>query len=415
MDFDSKLACKCAEAFSLSTGLGCLVSTDSGEKLFSCGPSCVSCRLCRAADRDSANCTSTQLFGLHQAERFGGKYIYFCAMGLTCFTSPILGPHGSAAQLTVGPFLMVDEQDYLDYDLAFALRLEQGTIDALRPIVQDIPHVDAAQVTALSELLFMAVGFINNVSECNQLLERDQSTLQQGKISAYIHELKRSGAPAPYPFRTEQNLLRAISRHDATEASRLLNELLGHILFSSGGDLARIRNQIDELLTMMSRTAANAGVKAGVIEGIVSQYRLEQNGKADFDALCMGITNAMHRFHEAIFSDESCRQRDTIHCAIRYIQANYSKKLTLQSIAQELSISQCYLSRQFKKELGVSLTQFINHLRIEKSKQLLVETNLPLAEVAQQCGFEDQSYYTKVFGRLCAMTPLKYRRDQSAR
>ena len=52
-----------------------------------------------------------------ESTRFGGKYVYFCPMGLTCFVSPVLEDEEATAKLTVGPFLMVDRQDYIACDL----------------------------------------------------------------------------------------------------------------------------------------------------------------------------------------------------------------------------------------------------------------------------------------------------------
>lgn len=89
--FDHQLADECARAFSASTGLGCTVSDTSGKILFEHGPGCGSCGLCRAAGLPAENCIRAHHYGMVEAERFGGKYIYFCPFGLTCFVSPIIG------------------------------------------------------------------------------------------------------------------------------------------------------------------------------------------------------------------------------------------------------------------------------------------------------------------------------------
>ena len=66
-----------------------------------------------------------------------------------------------------------------------------------------------------------------------------------------------------------------------------------------------------------------------------------------------------------------------------------------------------------KQEAGVSFTRFLNNVRVEKSKKLLAMTDMRLAEIALNCGFEDQSYYTKVFKSLTGMTPQQYRKDSA--
>ena len=81
------------------------------------GYGCQSCELCAALHSEKTYCVQSQNYGMTEAERFGGKYIYYCPKGLTCFVSPILGEIKSAAKITVGPFLMVEKQDYIDCDL----------------------------------------------------------------------------------------------------------------------------------------------------------------------------------------------------------------------------------------------------------------------------------------------------------
>ena len=119
---DEKLLRECASAFCTAAGIGCTVTDAQGQLLFAQGYGCTQCELCAASAREAGVCMQTQLYGMREAERFGGSYIYSCAMGMNCFVSPILGPNGSQAQITVGPFRMVDEMDYVTYDLQECMR-----------------------------------------------------------------------------------------------------------------------------------------------------------------------------------------------------------------------------------------------------------------------------------------------------
>lgn len=154
-----------------------------------------------------------------EAERFGGKYIYFCPLGLTCFVSPIIGEVKSTAKITVGPFMMVDFQDFIDCELTDNLPLTQEARTELIRLLKEVPQMPPTKVQELSVLLFMAVGFMNNVSAENRLLEAERSDLLQGQISAYISGLKNQDAPPRYPFEKERALLLSIS-HGDRESSR---------------------------------------------------------------------------------------------------------------------------------------------------------------------------------------------------
>ena len=87
---DQKAAIDCITAFAGSTGLGCLLADTKGLELFQTGYNCSVCKICHKAGIDLKRCRQSQNYGLEEAKRFGGKYIYFCPFGLSCFVSPIM-------------------------------------------------------------------------------------------------------------------------------------------------------------------------------------------------------------------------------------------------------------------------------------------------------------------------------------
>ena len=219
-DFNLTLAKECAQAFAGATDLGCIVSDKNGKQLADYGYSCAGCRICRLANQSHAQCVDAQNYSMAEAERFGGKYIYYCPMGLTCFISPIVGDVGSCARITAGPFLMVEKDDYADCELvAFPPEIREKITEELRWV----PVLTTSKVNHLSTLLFMAVGFMNKVSAANRLLETQSADAIQGQISSYILQLKQEVLPPPYPLATEKLFLKSILQSDKAAAQKLLN------------------------------------------------------------------------------------------------------------------------------------------------------------------------------------------------
>jgi two-component system response regulator YesN len=188
--FDAKLAKDCAKAFASSTGIGTIVTLAEGEIISEYGNGCASCKICELAGIDKDKCVQSHTYGMKEAERFGGKYIYFCVMGLTCFVSPIVGAEKSEAKITVGPFLMVDQSDYINYELYSKFKLDSCKIDSIRNELSQLPYIAPEKVSDLSTLLFMSVGFINNVSAANDMLDTQLSFDVQNHIYSYINKLK---------------------------------------------------------------------------------------------------------------------------------------------------------------------------------------------------------------------------------
>ena len=86
-------------------------------------------------------------------------------------------------------------------------------------------------------------------------------------------------------------------------------------------------------------------------------------------------------------------------------------KITLETAAEHVFLSPSYLSRKFKEETGKNFNRYLSEVRTEAAKQLLENSGAELSDIAQSVGFEDQSYFSKVFRRTQGMTPKEYRRS----
>lgn len=412
-NFDVTLVKTCAHSFAVASGVGCTVSNAQGKILFESGYGCNSCRICSAAGRQPDVCVEAHNYGMIEAARFGGKYVYFCPMGLTCFVSPIFGEETIEAKITVGPFLMVEPQDYLRFDGQEQLHLDDEALAQIASELVHVPVMDADRVTELSNLLFMSVGFINNVSDANRMLARQGSATMLGQITAYILQLKHDKSPStPYPLETEEAFLSAVRQSDRDTANRLLNELLGYIFFSTGGNFSKIKTMIYDLLVLLCRCAIRAGADQEKTMEETHRYYLEINQIEDFDRLCQWITRVVNTTMDSIFDFGDVRHAGIIHRSVQYIHAHYAQHLTLESVAQQVYLSPTYFGRIFKESTGESFSAYLTRVRIQRSKELLRYENIRLTDIAQLVGFEDQSYFSRVFKRMEGISPRRYRENQ---
>jgi transcriptional regulator GlxA family with amidase domain len=92
-----------------------------------------------------------------------------------------------------------------------------------------------------------------------------------------------------------------------------------------------------------------------------------------------------------------------------YILAHLAEDISNRVLAQLVGLSDCYFSRAFKQSAGVPPHRFVLQSRVERVKQLLVETGLPLAQIAITAGFTDQSHCTRRFRELVGITPSRFR------
>ncbi|WP_322922458.1 response regulator [Paenibacillus campi] len=98
--------------------------------------------------------------------------------------------------------------------------------------------------------------------------------------------------------------------------------------------------------------------------------------------------------------------------AIQYIKHNYAQNISLQQVAEHVSLSFGYLSNLFKKELQITFVDYLNRYRIERAKELLIGTNMKSYDIAVQVGFSPEyTYFSKVFKKVTGLNPNEYRRQ----
>jgi len=95
--------------------------------------------------------------------------------------------------------------------------------------------------------------------------------------------------------------------------------------------------------------------------------------------------------------------------AVAYIRQHYLEPISLQQVADQAHVSKNYFSILFKKTMGKNFIDYIIDLRILKAKELLGKTDLKIYEVAEQSGFNDVKYFSKLFKKMTGLSPVDYR------
>jgi len=294
---------------------------------------------------------------------------------------------------------------------ALVMPADDLNMEAPMPVVPVAATIapDDGVVTALSNMLYFSVGFISNVWHSAQMLETQHSDAIQASMNEYIYELKGTEQALHYPYATEKQLLNSIVSYDREQAGKALNDLLGYIFFSSGGDLDRIKAGVYELLVLMSRAAVEGGAQPETILPQNYNHLRRLQTFSDIDDLCLWITKTMNRFMNTTFDLRDIKHMDVIHKTVSFVQKHYNQKLSMEQAAANVYLSPSYFSKVFKQDMGISFNAYLNQVRIEKSKELMRKKNYKIIDIAVLVGFDDQSYFTKVFKRITGVSPHHYR------
>jgi len=102
---------------------------------------------------------------------------------------------------------------------------------------------------------------------------------------------------------------------------------------------------------------------------------------------------------------------DIIRDAMKYIGSNYMRSITLGDVAKHVNVSRTYFSQIFKEETSENYIDYLNKIRIQKAKELMKFNRYKSYEVSERVGFQDSSYFSKIFKKIENKTPSEYIRD----
>jgi len=249
------------------------------------------------------------------------------------------------------------------------------------------------------------------VSGSRELQSRNhEKILQQSKINESIQMYKSSGFKErlPYPIEKERKLIDLVRVGDIQSAHEIFNDLLAYLLIYENHSISDIKYRIGELCTLLSRAAIEKGAN---VENVLSMNNRLVNDLME----CQSIEDVGFLFQDnmEIFTDSlfytSAVDSQLIRKVTEYISDHFSEHITLVNLAKQNHISASRLSVLFKSVTGLSFNEYLNFIRVDEAKRLLADTDYPILDVAIACGFNDQSYFTKVFKKRTGLTPKSFR------
>ena len=194
--------------------------------------------------------------------------------------------------------------------------------------------------------------------------------------------------------------------------------LVGETFYEvKAGDLLLYNSGVvhDEFSSAENAISAYCAAISGLRLLMDMMYRVLREDRPGCEALCHHLTLALLGSILQLTGDAPRRDRTetepkTLGRQVQaFIDGHFSEPLTLQDMGKALHVSPYYLSHVFKEASGYSPTQYLLRRRIGEAQNLLISTDLPMAKIAEQVGFETQNYFNLQFSKHVGMPPGKYR------
>lgn len=188
---------------------------------------------------------------------------------------------------------------------------------------------------------------------------------------------------------------------EISEAAKALRKCIP--LSIKGATLARSADYLEDLPGALSMSWRN-GMKSAI--EILEMLGISHDAEfAGVHAMVHEIVNATQQTVESIWAGV----RPEICAAIDYIENHITEALSIRQVAESVGYHPAYFSSLFKRELGMSYSDFLTSIRIQRAKEMLNHGGLTLQEIAESCGFSDLSYFSTKFKRTVGITPSQWR------
>lgn len=213
----------------------------------------------------------------------------------------------------------------------------------------------------------------------------------------------------------EQTLLSSVRKGDLNYHAAVDNAAVVStgITMNNTDSVRRAKNSVIVFIALCTRAAIEGGLSPEQAYTLEETYIQSVEGcstVSEVASYCYAMyRDFVERVHKCLVNPDISPQ---IHAACEYIEMHTDKPFSLSELAECLGYVEYYLTRKFKSEMGVSITDYLKAARIDRAKLLLATTGLSVQEIADQLQFCTRSYFGRVFSREVGCTPTEYRMQQ---
>lgn len=390
-----------------TTGRGAVFHDQQFDRLAHNGQVCPFCAYCLEHATTAPLCRYASRRAAIHAMNSGEPHFHQCWAGLLSVTVPVARGNACRGSISMGGFLDSDSQD--GFLLELEERLSALPHNARAQLLERVSSLQPIAPSVMRGLGFFAMEatFSSGLNSPEFFRRRNERYLQQRRIAEEAAAM-RTETVSPADIVTDTyRLVSYLHDHDANDALQFISRYLARILLVCNWDLEKLRAHVRVLLAVMTCDSVLSGETwAGATSREMRHLsRLER--AATTEDICYEAADFIRRHFHAKSSQGG---RGTLaKRAVQWLQIHYPEKVTLARASKALGAGVSTLVHHIKKETGKTFGQLLMDTRLSEAKKLLATTDIGITEVADMCGFFDQSHFTKAFKAGINLTPGEFR------
>ncbi|WP_171631864.1 helix-turn-helix domain-containing protein [Paenibacillus plantarum] len=234
----------------------------------------------------------------------------------------------------------------------------------------------------------------------------------QGDI-IYIEDIRPdNGKSFHYPKDREDSLQHYIKTGDKREALRVLGELIDQSVQGQGGkpQFRQMQQSLIRLLVGLMDTAGQYGIDLQKSMQVKQNLYSELLHMGDLDGIRTWFTSIVSAMADSIGMEHREKTNRHVQEVMAMIERDCGDSMSLTLIAEKLGLNPSYLSRSFKEKTGQTFLVYLTAFRIEKSKEMLIHSDLKVKDICEQLGYVKVNYFIKLFKECTGTTPGEFRK-----
>lgn len=276
-------------------------------------------------------------------------------------------------------------------------------IEASRLMKKWNPRIGIVIVTAYNDFEFAQYALKYNVDDYLLKPSRPEQVFE-----ALERAKEKSGLFTKEKEHPMEGLKEKFARHcrkgDYQEAKNLLKEVRKISFESFEREMETLKALLETLLS------AATFYKIDVEKNLETEVKEKLSGSKSREQYYVIIDLIFEEIFEVLIEEKRIDHEDEMTYALQFIDKNLTKNLTLERVADYMNISPHYFSKLFKSEVGQNFIDYVTEKKVERAKEMIRETDIPLNTIAFEMGFNEANYFSKVFKKITGKTPSQFRK-----
>ncbi|WP_067726884.1 helix-turn-helix domain-containing protein [Oceanobacillus damuensis] len=341
----------------------------------------------------------------HKMKETNQVYTYINPWGLSYLGYSFLDQREFYA-IIIGPYFEVIPDIY-GLVMQYNLTIQQSA--DLRSVIEKVNVVTAEQISSYEAVLQLFDSM--KETETTPLMIYSSETKESKDMDAKVDD---EADLVKWRYSIEKDFMHAVEKGNKDEALKLISS--DNTLFSfseryPNQPLRRLKNLTIVLNTLLRIAARNSNVPAILIHRISERFSFEIENGENIAALRRIQDYMIGEYCDLVKSNSLQNYSQMIQRVIEHLMSYYDQQIDKTELAASFHTHPGNLSRRFKKETGMTITEYQQDLQINQAKHLLKTENLPIDEIAWIVGYKDPSYFGRVFKKATGYSPSVYREN----